>query len=306
MKGYIMNKAGIIIILVVLSIFFSSSVFAINAVEKDLDKKLKTAAFVTKDYKEVLALMPRLRDIEISDKFRLYYCKLFLMPPHNKRLPSSIWDAAVELLVFMDEKNKENKKMQLTVRQTVKSAMDKIKREKEFFSSLLKFYTKIEDAKTCISKIRHLMPRFRDDPGVLNAIFEALENQRVKESVNIINQTLYNAYIQADEDGLASEEQQKRLMFLGQIHKKARWALHSLTGQVVRNPEDFNKWWMNKRGKFKVQPKKKPEDKDKDKKKDNDKDKDKDKKEEPKKDAEKKEPPKEKKQPIIIKDNEEF
>jgi len=101
---------------------------------------------------------------------------------------------------------------------------------------------------------------------------QALENQRVKESVDIINSIYYNLYkktnysdnkkdtkrpslLLKDKYNKSRQNNTKHMLLFSKTAEKAKKALYSLTGFSADNPEAFNWWWSRNRSAYTIKPK---------------------------------------------------
>lgn len=266
------------VIAAVLLLFAAVSVNAgPTETEKKLDMEIRTA-IARKNFPVLPGLIKQLKGNDVTDQFRFSYCKTFVLSP---KFAGPSLKAALDVLVHMYDNNEKNRRVRKGVLQLVKQAVARVRRDEKKFAGLMMFYSKVSDPAS-VSNIRKMFSRFKENTDAVISVCEALENQRVKESINILNNLYYNAWLRTDYSGVnPPPEHDKYLVYFSRISSKMKWALGSLTGRKVKSAETFNQWWVNNRRKFTVPPKK-DEKKDKDKKdkdkKDNDKKDDKEKK----------------------------
>lgn len=240
-------------VLAVLVICAGASLFSAGPTEadKNLDREIRKA-LAAKDFPALPGLIKKLKDEAVSDQLRFFYCKTFVGSP---RFSGPSLKASLDVLVHMYKKNEQKKHIRKSILQLVRSAVTGVKRNAKRFSVLLGFYRKIPDP-AALTRIKQIFGRFQDDSEVVKSLCEALENQRVPESISILNSIYYSAWRKTDYTGVnPPRDHEKHLLFLSNISGKMKWALKSLTGKNVRSAEHFNNWWINNRRKFKVPPK---------------------------------------------------
>lgn len=247
--------------------------------EKKLDIEIRTA-IARKNFQVLPGLIQQLKGDDVSDQFRFSYCKTFVLSP---KFSGPSLKASLDVLVHMYNNDEKNKRVRKGVLQLIKQALGRVQRDEKKFAGLIAFYSKVSDP-AAVPVIRKMFTRFKENADVVISVCEALENQRVKESINILNNLYYSSWLRTDYSGInLPPEHEKHLVYFSRISPKMKWALGSLTGRKVKSAKAFNQWWVNTRRKFTVPPKK-DDKKDKDKKDKDKKDKDKDKKDKDKKD----------------------
>lgn len=246
-----MRSVHVIPAVLAAAIMLAGMLVAADPVEKELGKEIGKALISKNDVK-LLELIPRLNEEGVSARFRLDYCQKLLLTPAGKDLSSEAVAAVITVLndAYTAAQDVREQKPILGL---IGSAMDKVNREKERFVMLLAFYRKVPDP-AVLKSVKKLIGRFQDDTAVLCAVFDTLENIRERDSITLINDYLYKAWKKSQDDLTDA----KAFGFLGRINGSAIRALQSLTGEIVTDPGDFNKWWMNNRGKFVVPPKPEP------------------------------------------------
>lgn len=244
---------------IILSVFSGALFGGLTPEEKELEKEIKIAV-IRKEVNLLPDLILKLQGENISDKFRYYYCKIFFMSSaYSRHLSPQGCDAIIEVLVKAYNDKERDKKAQWNILAILKTAMNKINRNADKCIAIMGFFKEVS-VPEAIKSIRKIIPRFKTDTNVLNAIFGALENIRVKESISLI----INIYVNASKKIKSTEQDggqkvQRALIFYQRISRKAQWALESLSGHTARDPKAFNKWWMKSRSTFKVPEKKKKE-----------------------------------------------
>ncbi|MFC1479169.1 hypothetical protein ACFL6F_01095 [Planctomycetota bacterium] len=258
-------------LLIVLLIILSPLTYGLTQAEKALGNKF-AAALSRKSYRDLDGLVPRLKDSEISDSFRLKYCKRLLATNLTRSLSKKSIDGSIDILIHMYNNNSKDPKTQKNIVQIVSIGLSRIRSETHVCTSLLRFFNEVEEPGTALARIRVLLKRFQEEAEVLNAVFDALENQRVRESVDVVNSIYFQIYKKAGYAGKEKDTKRpslllkdkygsksgnvKYMMLFSKTSAKAKNTLYSLTGFRADKPGLFNQWWLGRRYTFKVKGKK--------------------------------------------------